>query len=134
MRHSGSTFMRAKMGLRDLPAKYQALIQAQVPQSKYKNRITPYNGVRYHSQREADYARELDWLVQAGQLKSWERQVRFPLVVQGKHIAVYVMDFVETDLAGNKTCVEVKGFWTDVAKIKRKLFESLYPELRYKVV
>jgi hypothetical protein len=125
--------MKAKMGLRDLPAKYQALIHEARP-SKYHNQITEYNGFKYHSAKEAKHAQELDLLVRVGELKSWQRQVPFPLKVNSIVVAKYVMDFVTEDMQGNKTCEEVKGMWTDVAKLKRKLFEALYPGLNYKVI
>jgi hypothetical protein len=124
--------MKAKIGLRDLPERYQGLIRP--PRNKFGNKLTEYKGVVYHSAREASYAQELDWLVRAGQLKSWVRQVSMPLVVGGTLIARYVIDFVEEDMAGNKVYTEVKGYWTPEAKLKAKLFKALYPELAYKVV
>lgn len=105
-----------------------------IPRTKYGATATEYNGVRYHSKREATYAQELDLRVRAHDVASWEGQVKMPIVVNGKHICNYIIDFVEVDKKGNKLYVEVKGWWTPEAKLKRKLFEALYPELRYAIV
>lgn len=101
---------------------------------KYHNIKTEYNGVKYDSRREADFAMELDWRVKAKDIKGWERQIRIPLIVNGKKICVYVMDFVITNNDNSLEYVEVKGFKTAVWKLKYKLFEALYPELKKLIV
>jgi predicted nuclease of restriction endonuclease-like RecB superfamily len=71
-------------------------------------------------------------------VESWERQIRFPLHVNGAKICDYVCDFLVRYADGRKELVEVKGFWTRDAIIKRKLFEATvlhdYPELTYTIV
>ncbi len=124
------------MGLAAMPERYQRMIRdSKIGRpSKYNAHQTLYNGARYASMAEAKYAQELDIRLKVGEIKAWERQIPFDLMVGNKKVTRYVIDFVEIGLDGNKTYVEVKGVWTDVAKLKRKLFEALYPDLKYKVV
>ena len=94
-----------------------------------------YSGILYHSKREADYAHQLD-LEKCGKLiKDWERQVRFSLDVNGIHICNVIVDFVITYRDGRKEIREVKGFATDVWRMKWKLLEALYgDEYEMKVI
>jgi hypothetical protein len=98
------------------------------------NRKTEFAGDIYHSKREADYAAELSYACAGRDIKGWERQVRLPLIVNGTKIAVYAIDFVIEHLDGSKEYIEVKGFETPVWKLKWKLFEALYPELKKKSI
>lgn len=94
--------------------------------SKFNARQTEYGGVVYHSQKEADYAAELDLRLKAKDTEKGERQVRVPLNVNGHHIADYYWDFVVYLKNGKKQWVEVKGFETEVWRLKKKLFEAAY--------
>jgi hypothetical protein len=91
--------------------------------TKYRNRLTEYGGFTYHSKREARFAQELDI-----QGIAFTRQVRYPLKVNETLITTYVADF----LVGDEV-VEVKGYWTPVAKLKWKLFCALYPNLKKRI-
>jgi len=93
---------------------------------KYKSRKVWYNGAQYHSVREAQYAHSLDLRVRAKEITSWKRQVKIPLKVGDVLITNYIIDFVVTYNSGRKEYLEVKGFETDVWKIKWKLFKVLY--------
>lgn len=98
------------------------------------NRLTDYGGVKYHSKKEADYAAELNLRMRGKDIKGWERQVRIPMIVSGKKICDYVMDF--EILHNNNTIeyIEVKGFETPVWKLKWKLLEALYPDYKKTIV
>jgi len=98
-------------------------------QNKYGNVARDYNGTLYDSKKEAAYAQELDLRIKAGELKSWDRQVRISIDVNGKHICNYFIDFVLYHTDGLKEYVEVKGFETPVWRLKWKLFEALYNEI-----
>jgi hypothetical protein len=106
--------------------------------TKFNNRQTEYGGVVYHSQKEADYAAELDLRLRANDIESWERQVRVPLEVNGQHICNYYLDFLVHLKNGKKQWVEVKGFETEVWRLKKKLFEAAYihdhPDEEYLIV
>lgn len=101
---------------------------------------TEYDGRVYHSKREADFARSLDLLKHArgkDKVESWEPQLRIPLVVNNRKICDYVVDFLVRYADGRKELIEVKGMWTDVAKLKRKLFEATWladhPNIAYRI-
>ena len=96
--------------------------------NKYGAKSTEYNGNVYHSKLEAGYAMELDLLLRGKAIRGWKRQVRIPLDVNGHHIANYVMDFVVDELDGTERWVEVKGFQTDMWRMKWKLLLALYEE------
>ena len=49
-----------------------------------------------------------------------------------------MVDFLVRYSDGRKELVKVKGYWTDVARLKRKLLEATFfknlPEIAYRVV
>ena len=96
---------------------------------------TAYNGVLYDSKSEAAYAAHLDRRLASGEIGAWGRQVRVRLEVNGKLVCSIVPDFLVWDPSGGgATYVEVKGFETPIWRLKRKLFEALYPKVKYVVV
>lgn len=97
--------------------------------NKYGAKSTQYGGVYYHSKFEAAYAKELDWRLKAKDIKSWERQVKISLDVNGKHICNYFIDFKVIHNDDSVEYVEVKGFETDVWRLKWKLFEAIFNEI-----
>ena len=98
----------------------------QVRQNKYYAQSSVYNGYSYHSKKEAAYAQELDLRVKAKDIKSWERQIKISLDINGFHITNYYIDFIIIHNDKTKEYVEVKGFETDVWGLKWKMFEALY--------
>lgn len=92
----------------------------------YGARTARYNGHTYHSQSEAVYARDLDIRLKSGQIKAWEKQLRMPLIVNNQKICTYIVDFLVYHNNGTREYVEIKGFMTEVARLKTKLFEALY--------
>lgn len=94
--------------------------------SKYSNVKQTYKGYSYMSKKEAQYAWELDQLVKVGEVLSWEKQKRISIDVNGHHICNYYIDFVVYHKGGLIEYVEIKGFETDVWKLKWKLFEAFY--------
>lgn len=103
--------------------------------NKYKAKRTVYNGVTYHSKKEANYAFKLDCLIQTGEVKGVERQVRMPLhAVGGKKVGYYVVDFKVTRNDDTVYYVEVKGYATQLWKWKARHFKLEYPKLELIVV
>jgi hypothetical protein len=86
------------------------------------------------SKLEAKYAQQLSLLSRAGEVLRWEEQVPVELKVNGKKICKYIVDFRVWYTDGREEWVEVKGFMTDVAKLKIKLFEACYPDFTFKVL
>jgi len=66
--------------------------------------------------------------IKAKDIKSWERQVKIELTAHGRHICNYYIDFVVTHNDGTLEYVEVKGFETDLWRLKWKLFKSKMTE------
>jgi hypothetical protein len=95
---------------------------------------TVYDGYLYASKAEARYAQHLDLLKAAKQIKGWERQVKWPLIVNGVRVCGFVPDFKVHLKDGKFKLVEVKGRVSAVWKLKHKLFSALHPNVEYVVV
>lgn len=93
--------------------------------SKYNNKATATGGIIYHSKLESKYAQDLEWRKKAGEIRDWDRQVRIDLRSYGQHICNYYVDFVVYHNDETVEYVEVKGFETDVFKLKWRLFEAM---------
>lgn len=125
----------------------------------YKHKKTVYNGIKYHSGWEAEYAKELDLRKAAGEIKAWQRQVKIEINVlsdnrpiltdipaiklkeSGKsftHICNYYIDFVITHNDNTLEYVEIKGARMELWKLKFRLFESIFkiihPEIKITVI
>lgn len=96
--------------------------------SKYNNKKT--NG--YDSKKEFLYSLELKQAVRDGYISDLKEQVVFELIPKQTEIidgntkilerpCTYVADFTYLDKKCNLVVVDVKGFVTDVYKIKKKL-------------
>jgi hypothetical protein len=98
----------------------------QKPGNKYNAKSSIYDGSYYHSKFEAAFAAELDIRLRAKDIAKWEKQIRVPLEVNGFKICTYIVDFRIIHNDGSIEWVECKGFVTDVARIKMRLFEAAY--------
>jgi hypothetical protein len=101
-----------------------------VKRNKYGAVKTTYDGVKYDSKKEAGYAAKLDQLKRcfnaSEKVIGVRRQVPFPIVVEGKHICTYKLDFLVTYADGRIEHVDVKGVRTGVYIIKKKCVEAIY--------
>lgn len=97
--------------------------------NKYNARSSTYNGYTYDSEKEANYAIELDWRIKAKEVKNWTRQHVFHINVNGMHICDYHIDFRVELRDGTIEYVEVKGFETDQWKLKWKLTQAMFEDL-----
>jgi len=97
--------------------------------NKYNAKKQEYNGQRFDSKGEAAYAQELDFLIDAGEIQSYERQVKIPLKVNNVLICNYYADFIVIDKHGAKQLHEYKGMKTDTFNLKWKLLQALKDEL-----
>lgn len=108
--------------------------------SKYNNQKTMVDGIEFDSKKEADYYIHLKLLKKAGEIKDIGLQQRFVLQPGFEKNGVkyqpitYIADFVITNNDGTTEVVDIKGVETQVFKIKKKLFEHMYPDLNLKVV
>ena len=100
-----------------------------VGKSKYNNSKVKYQGITFDSKKEFEYYLILKDKEKRGLVFNIKRQV--PLEIQPaftdktgvKHRAIiYKADFVYTDrLTGTERYIDVKGFRTEVYKLKKKL-------------
>lgn len=73
---------------------------------------------------EADYASSLELLKRAGEVLWW----RFEgLKLRLADNTFYTPDFAVMRAGGQMECHEVKGFWTDDARVKIKVAADIYP-------
>lgn len=93
---------------------------------KYRNRKTCCGiGHVHDSAKEARRCDELALLERVGRIERLEVQPRYPIIVNGVQIAVYVGDFHYFEDA--KSVVEdVKGVKTPVYNLKKKLVRAIY--------
>lgn len=110
---------------------------------KYGAKRTTLDGVTFDSQAEANYYAQLKLLERAGEVKDIILQPRFTLLDSFKKNGKkyrgieYVADFWVTYKDGRREIIDVKGAKTtrtEAYLIKKKLFESKYPELTIKEV
>lgn len=91
--------------------------------SKYGNSAAHVDGIRFDSRSEARYYEQLKLRVAAGAVSYFLRQV--PLHMRGG--TRYVVDFLEVHADGSLHYVDVKGFSTQIFKLKRREIEATYP-------
>ena len=105
--------------------------------SKYHNRkaTVEYNGKTYKfdSQKEARRFSELLLLLRGGKITELELQPVFPLLDTLKYDGIgtlrkisYIADFRYKDSDGNVVVEDVKGYRTDVYRLKLHLFLERY--------
>lgn len=90
--------------------------------NKYNAKKTYVDGIAFDSKKEAKRYQELKLLERGGVISDLDYQVKFELIPkqEGERPCYYVADFVYTE-NGKKVVEDVKGFRTDVYKLKRKL-------------
>ncbi len=97
--------------------------------NKYRAVKQTYNGRSYHSKKEAAYAQELDWRLKAGEIKEIIPQHPLRLYVNEIKICNYFIDFKVVYPDDSVELIEVKGFETDLWRLKWKLTQALLDEL-----
>ena len=107
--------------------------------SKYGNKKVLSGGMKFDSKKEERRWQELLILQKAGEIHNLKRQVKYELQPHykknGKTIRAinYIADF--TYFLNGKLIVEdTKGYRTEVYKLKKKIFEYVYPDLEIKEV
>lgn len=111
-------------------------------ENKYHNKKVYYDGHWFDSKKESLHYIALKQLEKAGFIKELELQKVFELQPKyinknGEHIRAitYKADFFYYDNKLNKYVVEdTKGFRTDTYKLKKKMFEYVYPNLTIKEI
>lgn len=116
---------------------YRALLARSEARSKYNNRKADFKGESFDSEKERDYYILLLDREKRGEITDIQRQVvitiqkSFETPSGEKYRAItYKADFVYKDKLGQTHIVDVKGYKTEVYKIKKKLlaFRGIYIE------
>lgn len=95
--------------------------------SKYCAKATYLDGKRFASKKEAARYGQLKAMADAGYIKNLNTQVPFEIKINDKKICKYLADFCYEEVATGESVVEdVKGFRTDIYKLKKKLVEAIY--------
>lgn len=98
-----------------------------------------HNGITFDSKVEMWYYRDVVLPgVESGNIAKYELQKSYVLQPKFVHNGsmvreiVYVADFYIQYSDGHEEVIDIKGFPDSVAKLKRKLFWYVYPEITYK--
>lgn len=102
--------------------------------SKYRSKKTTVGDLVFDSAKEAKRWGELQLLVKAGEIRDLQRQVRFPLIVNGVKVASLVADFAyyfQTPLGEHDAYVveDTKSDFTrklPMWRLKSKMFAAQY--------
>lgn len=116
--------LRAK----DLPPEIARRLGLKVSKPhKYGAKPTAIGNVKFDSQREADRAGELIYMLKAKQIEQLEIHPSYEIRVNGKFIGLYEADFRYRDVLTGATVVEdAKGVRTPVYRLKKKLVEAIH--------
>ena len=108
---------------------------------KYRSKKTIVDDIQFDSKLEAKRYTELKLLQKSGKIKQLQLQPSFEIIPSfkknGKTIrkSTYKADFQYIDTETGETIIEdVKGFKTELYKLKKKLFEYKYSNLTIKEV
>ena len=96
--------------------------------NKFNAKKQTYNGRSYDSKAECAYAQELDLRMKAGEIKEINPQFKIELRVNGKKICNYYMDFRLVMADDSIEYHEVKGFATDLWRMKWRILEATIDE------
>lgn len=103
--------------------------------SKFKNKKVKLDGYTFDSLAEAKhYKFNLLPRFKAGEISTLQVHPRYRCMIDGVKVCDYIADFSYIDLnqtglqgqIGCEVVEDVKGFKTDVYKLKKKLVEALY--------
>ena len=94
--------------------------------NKYHAQKTQVDGVTFHSKKEANRYGQLKLLLQAGEISGLELQPQYPLEVNGQLITKYIGDFRYREKNGDLVLEDVKGTYTPIYRLKKKLVKALY--------
>lgn len=94
--------------------------------TKYRSVPTLIDDIRFDSKAEARFYGLLKLRIRAGEITGFDRQVPFPLIVNGHLVCHYKADFVLYKPDGSQEIIDVKGVQTPEFRLKRKLLKACY--------
>jgi len=104
---------------------YPKSLQLRRNKNKFSAKKAVYKGRTYHSQAEAKYAEQLDWRIKAGEVISWTPQHKVELKVNDKNVGKYFVDFRVVMADGSVEFHEVKGFPTQLWRLKWEILKAM---------
>lgn len=93
--------------------------------SKYKNKITIIDGIKFRSIREGNRWLELKLLEKAGEISDLKRQVIYRFVHNGIKLGWYAADFVYNE-KGKQIVEDSKGCRTPAYKKNKKMMLAFF--------
>ena len=100
--------------------------------NKYRNQKVMMDGELFDSKGEADRYQQLKLMARARLIQSVSRQPRYVLCVNAQEVCEYRADFAYFE-NGKQVIEDFKGVLTPEFRLKRKLFNALYPNLELRV-
>ena len=94
--------------------------------SKYRAIKQTVDNITFHSKKEANRYIQLKLMEKQKLIKNLILQPTFHVIVNKKKICKYRADFIYQDEKGNQIVEDVKGYKTQVYKLKKKLVEAIY--------
>jgi len=102
---------------------------------KYRAKPTTIDGIRFASKKESERYALLKTWEKDGAIRDLELQPTFPIYINNKKVCLYVADFSYRDAeTGHKHVEDVKGYKTDVYRLKKRLVEAYFPHVRIEEV
>lgn len=104
--------------------------------TKYNSRKVTIDGIRFDSKEEARYYELLKHKRASGEILNYELQPKYELQPafkrDGKTVRAicYIGDFMIYHNDGSEEVIEIKGYPTETALLKRKLLMYRYPDLK----
>jgi hypothetical protein len=86
-------------------------------------------GHSHPSKGEARRCGELHLLQRLGEIRLLQREVPFPVIINGVKVFTYKADFVYFDESG-RTVEDFKGVVTPIYRLKKKCVEAYHPGLK----
>jgi len=94
---------------------------------KYGAKAVVIDGKTFPSKAEGRRYEELKLMQREGIIRDLQLQPRYPIRISGVLVTTYVADFRYFDVERGQEVVEdVKGFVTDVYKLKKKLVKLVH--------
>jgi len=123
----------SKSDIEKLPQNIRSQIEAQLgkdvveKQSKFKNKIVIYDGIKFRSVKECNRYKTLKYHLDLKVISDLRLQVPYKLEIDNKLIETYIADFVYIDVFTRKEIVEdAKGCRTATYKRKKRWMKSIY--------
>ncbi|KGK88015.1 DUF1064 domain-containing protein [Clostridium sp. HMP27] len=104
--------------------------------SKYKSEKITIDGITFDSKDEARYYEYLKKKKAKGEILNFELQPKYELIAKfekfGKkyRATTYTPDFLIYHIDGTEELIDVKGFSTQQGELRKKLFDSKYPNVK----